>query len=71
MTAGQLVNRAGAIWGAKRITRTDPRSDGGLDVSCLRLGRGSTQPYDGTAHRLNADGDAVCHTDCTRVADAL
>lgn len=70
MEPKQLVYRASDIWGMRRIVGTRVMTDGGLDVTLLRLGRAGddTRERAGTFHRLNADGHPICHADCQTLA---
>lgn len=68
MNAAQLKARADRVWGARRILTYHERPDGGLDLTCIRLGRGETRGRALTTHTLNLDGDPVCHPDCAALA---
>ena len=65
MTITQAADRARLIWGEHRFFSVRMRQDGGADITLLRAGIASdVRGRNYTAHAIDCNGHAVCHTDC-------
>jgi len=72
LTVNEAIERACAIWGAARTHGIKLRPDGGADVELVPAGIASdTRARNYVAHQIDANGHAVCHSDCARLEQSF
>jgi len=71
MTLREAEARVEQIWGRQRVISILVRPEGGFDVNLTPVGMASDiRGRTFSAHRLDSNGHACCHTDCMDLEDA-